>query len=617
MTGGYAGKLLFVELSTKKFREEPLEEEFCRNYLGGYGFGEKILYESMKPGIDPLGPENILGVFTGPLTGTGALISPRFMVVGKSPLTGGWGDANCGGHFGPALKKSGYDGIVFNGIAPHPVVLVIDEGKVEIRDASDLWGRDTYETEDSLRESLGQDTRVICIGPAGEKLSLLSAIITEKGSAAARSGLGAVMGSKKIKAIAVRGKGKIPVHDEAALREVRRKYMPQLKEEYPVGLGEYGTAGDLETLVEIGDTPVKNWGGVGVVDFPNAAKIGGQVLKDLRVKKCACFGCPIGCQNYVKITDGDGQEKLVHTVQYETVGAFGPMCLNDDLDSIIEANYICNLYGVDTISVGAAVAFAIECFEEGLLSIKDTEGLELRWGNSEAIVRLTEKIALREGIGELFADGTKLAAEKIGGKALDLAMQIGGQELPMHDQRLSPGLLTTYWSDPTPGRHTQGSETYIPPALELPEYDPDAQAGRGEVHKLLADLNRVIDCGGLCIFGFFNTDVQNVVDSYRAVTGWDVDLKDLLAAAERISHLRHAFNLREGINFLEYRVPKRLMGIPPLPAGPTEGVTLDAKTLLKDFIAAMDWDPVTLVPSRKKLEAFGLTQVLKDFYPDK
>lgn len=615
MSFGYVGKLLHINLTPREIREEKLSDSFCRDYLGGYGFGIKLLYDSLQPGIDPLGPENILGIVTGALTGTGALVTPRFMVVGKSPLTGGWGEANCGGFFGPVLKKAGYDGIFVSGCADAPVYILIDNGQVEIRDASSLWGRDTYETEDYLKAQF-PESRVLSIGPAGEKCSLISCIMTEKGNAAARSGLGAVMGSKKLKAIVVRGNKKIPIHDEDQLNSIKQKYLPQLKEPFAAGLREFGTAGDMETLVEIGDTPTKNWAGVGSVDFPNAAKIGGRSLRDIREKKCGCFGCAVGCGSWVKGKDANGNQKMVRTVQYETLAAFGPMCLNEDLDSIVEANDICNRYGIDTISAGSVAAFALECYENNLLTGEEADGLELTWGNSSAIISLIEKIARREGIGSLLADGSKLAAERIGRNAREFAMQIGGQELPMHDQRLYPGLLTVYWADPTPGRHTQGSETWIPAGLETPSFDAESQAGRGEVHKLLAHLNHVMDAGGFCIFSYFAIEINNLIESWNAVTGWNTNLQELLVAGERISNLRHAFNLREGINFWNYDVPKRLLGSPPLPAGPTAGVTLDAKLLLGDFLKAAQWDEKTLRPGKEKLAQLGLGQVIKDLYPD-
>jgi aldehyde:ferredoxin oxidoreductase len=606
------GKISIVDLSKRQISEMKIEDSYCRDYLGGYGFGVKVLFDELKPGTDPLGPENILGFITGPLTGTGALIAPRFMVVGKSPLTGGWGEANCGGYFGTILKRAGYDGIFVKGRAEMPVYILIDEGNVEIKEAAFLWGKDTFETEDLLRSMYGFEARVLSIGPAGEMGSLISAMITEKGNAAARSGLAAVMGSKNLKALVVKGSQEIPVFDPMALKEAREKYMPQLKEGFAKLLTDYGTAGCFEGAVECGDAPVKNWSGVGTVDFPRSEKIGGDALRAIREKKVGCFKCPVACGSLVKTENKDGTPNLVRTVQYETLAAFGSMCLNDSLESVVKCNEICNRYGLDTISAGAVAAFAIECFENGLLSLQDVDGLQLNWGNGEAIVTLTEKIARREGIGAMLADGCKLTAEKLGGNAMEYAMQIGGQELPMHDPRLYPGLLTTYISDPTPARHTQGSEVYVPPGLDVPYYDKTKLEGRGEAHKLLADLNHVIDCAGLCLFGYFCLDIKSAEDFINAVTGWDTSMEELLVAGERISQLRHAFNLREGIHFRDYFIPKRLLGIPPLPGGPTEGVTLDAQLLLKDYTTAMSWDEETLLPHPERLSALDLKYVTEE-----
>lgn len=615
MPGGYMGKIAVVDLAKGEIAEEQISEKLCRDYLGGYGFGIKKLFAELPVGIDPLGPENILGFVTGPLTGTGALIAPRFMVMGKSPLTGGWGEANCGGYFGTVMKRAGFDGIFVKEISPTPVYILIDQGQVSIQDGAALWGMDTFQTEDQLKSIFGAEARVICIGQAGEMGSLISAMITEKGNAAARSGLAAVMGLKNLKAIVVRGDLEIPVADPEALKAARKKYLPQLKDGFAKLLTDYGTAGCLESAVEVGDAPVKNWAGVGVVDFPHGEKIGGEAFKALREKKVGCFKCPIACGSLVRSNWQDQPAGVVRTVQYETLGAFGSMCLNEDIQSIIKCNEICNRFGIDTISAGAIVAFAIECFENGLLSSEDVDGLQLNWGNAAAIVALTEKIAKREGIGALLADGSKIAAEKIGGGAMAYAMQIGGQELPMHDQRLMPGLLATYISDATPGRHTQGSEAYVPPGLTVPAFDESSQAGRGAAHKLLADLNHVVDCAGLCLFGFFCIDVDSVTDFIKAVTGWQTSLPELLIAGERISHLRHAFNLREGIDFRSHQVPERLLGIPPLPSGPTAGVTLDADLLLGDYVKAMKWDQQTLIPAKETLAALGLDKVIDQFIP--
>lgn len=610
--GGYMGRLLFVNLSTAEIQESSYPEDWQSNYIGGYGVGARVLYERMAAGVDPLGPQNVLGFLTGPLTGTRALIGSRFTVVGKSPLTGGWGDANCGGHFGPALKAAGYDGVFIVGQAQRPVVLVLDEGRASLVDAGDLWGKDVYETDDALKQRFGNDAQIACIGPAGENLSLISAIMTDKSRAAARSGLGAVMGSKRLKAVVARGRASVPVADPETLAKIREKYLPQVKSGFAKILSEYGTSGTLEDAVQAGDAPIKNWAGT-PLEFPTAEKIGGPALKQKVEKRYACHGCPIGCGGWVRVQGSDGKSWLSRKVEYETLGAFGTMCLNDDLDSIIMANDICNRYGLDTISVGCTVAFAIECFENGLITPTDTDGLTLTWGDGKAIVELTERIAKRSGIGNLLADGSFRAAKKIGGRAAEFAIQVGGQEVPMHDPRWCPGLLTTYVTDATPARHTQGSEAWLPPGVQDPGIEMKQQSGRGKIHSYMVNLYHAMSCAGLCLFGFFCVDVQSIPEFLSAVTGKPVTMEGLLLAGERIATLRHAFNLREGINFLEFEIPKRLLGQPPLPAGPTAGVTLSPEVLIGEYLDEVGWDRKTLRPRKERLVALGLADLIGEF----
>lgn len=606
MAKGYMGKLLFVDLGAKEVKEVLLEEKTCRDYLGGYGIGVKILYEGMEKGADPLGTDNILGFITGPLTGSGAIIGSRFMVVGKSPLTGGWGDANCGGYFGPGLKAAGFDGVFFMGVSEQPVYLSIVDGKAELCGAQDVWGKETYETDDYLKSLFGAGSQVACIGPSGEKCSLLACIITDKGRAAGRSGLGAVMGSKKLKAIVVKGTEKVPVANADMLKKLRKKYLPDMKAPYPAELNQLGTAGGMEYLVEIGDAGVKNWGGAGTIDFPHPEKIGGQALLRYQKKKYGCFKCPISCGGWVETTDDDGNSYLSHKVQYETMGAFGSMCLNDDLESIIRCNDLCNRFGMDTISVGDTVAFIIECYENGILTKGDTGGLEMKWGNGSAILKMTEKICKREGLGAILADGSKLAAERIGKGAEQYAIHIGGQEIPMHDPRLFPGLLTTYLTDPTPGRHTQGSEAWLPPGLDLGEIDRNNQSGLGKAHKYMVEYYHAASCAGLCCFGYLNLDVKSLPEFFQGVVGWEIDLDELLLAGERIANLRQMFNIREGINFLNHPVPGRLLGRPPITEGPHKDFSLDYDALIFDYLKAADWDPQTTEPSKEKLRSLGI-----------
>jgi aldehyde:ferredoxin oxidoreductase len=375
---GYMGKLLFVDLGTGECRDEPLDEALCRDYIGGYGLGARILYERVPAGADPLGPENMLGFVTGPFTGTPAICSGRFTVVGKSPLTGGWGDANSGGVFGPHLKFSGYDAVFFRGVAERPIYLAIEDGVATLRDAAAVWGKDCLETEDALKTVHGDDAAVACIGPAGEMLSLLACVITDKGRAAARSGLGAVMGSKRLKAVVVKGDRKVPVADPAAARELRKKWAGMLQGE-GVMFKKYGTTMLTPLNTVVGDTPLKNWAGTYPQDFGDdqLAAIDEGAFMPERDKKYGCWHCHIRCGGHLK--QKPGRAAVSHVPEYETIAMCGPLCQNADLESIIRFNDICNVYGLDTISVGAAVAFAIECFEHGVITRDDAGVASIRY----------------------------------------------------------------------------------------------------------------------------------------------------------------------------------------------------------------------------------------------
>jgi len=609
------GKVLFVDLSKGELTDEALDERLCRDFIGGYGIGVKVLFNRQKGGVDPVGADNILGIITGPLTGSPALSGTRYTVVGKSPLTGTWGDANSGGDFGPYLKFAGYDGVFFTGISSKPVYLFIKDGKAELRDATHLWGKDTFETEDILKDELGKDVHVACIGPSGESLSLIAAIMNNKGRAAGRSGLGAVMGSKKLKAVAVAGSMEIPLADSSRANELRRKYLGELS---PVSqmFKNFGTPAITASSGHSGDSPVKNWGGVGVVDFPDIAPIGLQPVMEQQEKPYGCYRCPFGCGGHMKAGTGEYKyEAGAHTPEYETLAAFGTMCLNNNLDSIIKANDICNRYGLDTISTGCTIAFAIECYENGIITKGDTDGIELNWGNHRAIVAMTEKLARREGFGALLADGQKVAVEKLGKGAEQYAMHIQGQEVPMHDPKLGFQYATTYRLDPTPARHTQGSEGLHPPGL-VPDFDRKSFSGRGEAHRIGSNFNHVINCAGMCQFMYMCLPSVNAVTEFiSAVTGWDVTTDELLRTGERVSNLRQAFNIREGMNPLQFKVPDRLLGRPAQKEGPLAGVTVDEDIMVKEYLAAMDWDSRTAKPSKKKLEELGLDEVVQELWP--
>ena len=622
MVRGYMGQILDVNLVKRKVVEEPLDERLCRNFVGGYGIGARILYNRMKPGVDPLGPDNILAFMTGPLTGTSALIGSRFQVMSKSPLTGVWGDANCGGRFGPRMKFAGIDGAFFVGVSEEPVYLLVDEGVAELRDARHLWGKDCYETQDTIREELGSDVEVACIGPAGEQRSLIAAIITDKGRAAGRSGLGAVMGSKNLKAIAVRGNMKVSVADEKRVKEIRREVLGKKGRWWADGT-KYGTCAATAVNALIGDSPVKNWTGISAVDFPTemAEKISDDAVIAYQAKRYSCWRCPVGCGGTVRLDSGkyalsEREGYLGHKPEYETLAMFGTLTLNDNLESIIKINEICNRYGIDTISAGAVIAFAIECYENGLIDRNVTDGIELTWGNHEAIVTMAERLAKRVGFGDVLADGVKVAADRIGRGAEEYAVHVHGQEVPAHDPKYLPGLATTYFADATPSRHTAFlSEEWVPDGWNEPVPDKYAYAGKGEHHKTMSCLLQLQQAAGLCIMAndAFVGYHEAVPKFLSAVTGWQLTLGDCLKIGERIANIRYAFNLREDENPLTWKVPGQLLGQPPLRGGNTKGITVDLKTQLQDFFEAMGWDATTGVPRAQTLVELGLEDVANDF----
>jgi aldehyde:ferredoxin oxidoreductase len=618
MARGYMGKMLFVDLSQRKLRDELLDEKLCREFIGGYGIGAKILFSQQKAGVDPLGPGNILGILSGPFSGTPAVSGTRFTVVAKSPLTLGWGDANSGGYFGAFMKYSGYDAFFFSGISEKPVYLFIDNGKAELRDAAYLWGKDTYQTEETLKSELGKDAEVACIGPAGESLSLISAVMN-RARTAARSGLGAVMGSKKLKAVAVKGDLKVPLADEAKTRELKKKWLPQLGG-HIVWLKPFGTPFLVDIGVQTGDSPVKNWSGVGLIDFPDFQPIAKEAVMERTERKFACYMCPIGCGGCMKAGTGEYEYAAgTRRPEYETTAMFGTNCLNNNLDSIIKAGDICDRFGIDTISAGETIALAIECYEKGLITKKDTDGIEMTWGNHRSIVAMTEKLARREGFGDVLADGVKVAAEKIGKGADEYAIHIGGQEPAAHDPKHAFHYATSYRLDPTPGRHFVGSELSDAPghpAGLLPKFDFKSFSGRGEARRIGSSFHQTVVCAGMCLFVYWAfPSVEPIGEFMRAITGWDVTDDELLKTGERIANLRQAFNIREGLNPLKFKVSGRVIGKPPLKAGPVAGVTVDEDTMIKEYLTAMDWDLKTTKPSRRKLLELGLADVARELWP--
>jgi aldehyde:ferredoxin oxidoreductase len=626
MTGGYMGRIGFVDLSTGDVREEKLDPALARQFIGGYGLGVRVLFERQPAGVDPLGPENVLGFTTGPLTGTRTPTGARYMAVCKSPLTGTWGDANSGGHFGSALKAAGWDALFVSGIAATPKVLLATEEGIELRDASQLWGRDAIETEESLRRDLGvPGLGVACIGPASEKGSLISGIVNDQGRIAARSGVGAVMGSKRLKAVVVHGKKKTPVSDPERLDRLRKDFLQALRdaEGFPKALQDWGTCGLTGSLIAGGATPVKNWQLAGEQAFPNHEKISdGDTVIRYQVKKYGCANCPIACGGILSVPDGPYAVKDVHKVEYETVGAFGAMCLNDDLPSIIKLNDLCNRSGLDTISAGSVLAFAMECYENGVITRSDTDGIELTWGNAPAMIAMLEKIVRREGLGDLLADGVKVAAQKIGKGAEACAIHVGGQEPGLHNALFLPGRGTGFVCDPTPGRHTAapmarldvGPAVVAPyPELEFPAFERYDYESKGPASAACSAYAQVGNCAGVCLFPVVFFGNYAMLDFLDAVTGWGSDVSEALETGMRVQTLRQAFNQREGVAPAEMKLPDRLAGIPPKTEGPLADVTVDVDALARAYRTAMGWDPETGFPTEATLDRLGLKGLTEQY----
>ena len=625
MLGGYAGKILFVDLSKGKITEESVPESIYRDFIGGIGLGARILYERMKPKADPLGPDNMLGFVTGPLTGTTATPSGRYMVVTKSPLTGAWADANSGGFFGPELKAAGYDAVFFTGISPKPVYLWVSSGKAELKDASHLWGKDAVVTEETLQKELNEPrARAACIGPAGEARSLLAAIITDKGRAAGRGGVGAVMGAKRLKAVVARGNKKVAVANAEKLKASREAAIKSYQAgQFQQGLSALGTGGGTSHLTSVGEVGIKNYSVFGTEAMPTCTKLDTANLEKYKIRKYACQGCTIACGALLELKEGPfAIAGEMHRPEYETLAAFGLMCFNDNAESVIKANDICNRYGIDTISAGMAIAFAIECYEKGLITSKDTGGIKLNWGNAEAVVAMLEKMARREGFGAVLADGVKKAAEKIGKGAEQYAMHVHGRELPMHDTRNWPARSAGYLVDADASNHSFSDaammlELGIPigfdPALQAPKVELHGDyENKGPLYKMGFEFFMLLSSAGLCsLAGVFNPGVP-VAEFIASVTGWDFTWVEGLNAGHRILTLRQAFNVREGLTPAEFTLPKR-MADPPV-GGPNAGLKVDIDALKTHSFAALGWDIKTGKPYRGTLVKLGLDELTKDLW---
>ena len=648
MPFGYWGKVLHVDLSTRRVESEHPPARAYREYLGGYGLGLRLLYDRIPPGADPLGPHNVLAFLPGLLTGSGALFGGRFMVAARSPLTGAWADANCGGDFGPALRGAGLDGLLVSGAADSPVYLLIDGERVEIRDAAHLWGLDARATEEALRKATASDARVACIGPAGEKRALLAGIVNDGGRLAARGGLGAVMGAKNLKAVVARGKARPPLADAAGFRAAsasyrrlfRRKpswlsaripaFLPRLlpwvrrlggrlsggpAEMVIDSYRRYGTSAGTSVLVELGDTPVRNWTGLGYRDFPLDLSEGlsDRAVAQRQRRPYACHACPVACGGHVIQPDG-GQG---HKPEYESLAAFGPLLMNADLDTVMRCTHLCNLAGLDSISVGVAIAFALECAQRGWLPPDLAREMPLAWGDPEAILELTRRIAERTpGLGDWLADGVRRAADHLAPEARAAAMHAGGQELPMHRGLYEPGVAAGYALDPAPGRHTSTNAgnaevaafARVFAALGVRPAGRGDDAGEGRTQAVAMPLYRAFDALGLCHFALLMGEPP-LLAWLNAATGWGLDDLGLYQIGRRIQVLRHAFNARHGLPE-RFDLPARERGEPPETAGPLRGRTLDLDAMARAYFDHLGLDPETGRPRPETARELGLEHLV-------
>jgi aldehyde:ferredoxin oxidoreductase len=625
MLGGYAGKMLFVDLSKGSMKEAEWPEQIYREFIGGYGIGVRVLYEQMKGRVDPLGEGNMLGFVTGALTATSVPGSGRYGVVAKSPLTGAWGESNGGGTMGPELKTAGFDAIFFKGIAPKPVYLLLRNGIAELKDASGLWGKDTYETEDCIHQGTGDGKlKIASIGPAGEARSLLAGILNEKGRIAARSGVGAVMGSKNLKAIAVKGGiKKITIADRAKLNQAQERFLSIIRSsEFGKGLSAAGTGGALSFLLSIGDSPVKNWRLTGAESMPTANKLDSGNMDKYKKSIYACQACPIRCGAIIEQKEGrfaiPGE---MHRPEYETLAALGSLLVNDNQEAVIKVNDICNRYAIDTISTGTAIAFAMECYENGLIGKEDTDGLELVWGNADAIVAVAEKIAKREGFGAVLADGPTIAAQRIGKGSEQYAMTIRGNGLPFHDPRMSPAGGTAMIIDANPGHHMNsqitgmlenGAPVGSDPALQFPKMNPFSDFDKkGQLYAVGTAYHQLLDDAGMCALYTVNTTPPDLAELISGVTGWDFGWEEALKAGRRVLTLRQAFNAREGITPDQIDLPKRIKD-ELLPAAAGAPPKIDFQALKAGFFSAMGWDIKSGMPFKETLAELGLTELVKE-----
>ena len=612
LSNGYMGNILRINLSTGKTAIEELPEELARLFIGGRGIAAKILFDELKPGIDPLSPENKMIFTTGPLANTAAQSCSRWMVTTKSPLTGGYFRSSAGGGFGAEIKSAGFDVLILEGKAEKPVYIMIKDQTVEIKDAANLCGMLNEETAAAIKKEQGNDKiKVASIGPSGEKLVRFSAIYDDRRTAA-RGGVGAVMGSKNVKAIAVKGTHKVQVADKEKLTKITRKQADTVQNEPRLqSFRHLGTAAAAGFCHEIGVYPVKNF------KKGEFKEINGRLtpekVEEIFVKDVHCHRCMIHCGSILHVKEGDYAGDPVEGPEYETFYSFGGELLNSDLGMIIEANRICDDYGVDTMTAGCCIGFAMECYENKILSKEDLDGIDLKWGDTKAIITLLKKIVKREGIGNILAEGTKAAAQKIGKGSEKYAIQVKGLELPGYEPRGLKGAGLNLATAALGASHCVGQ---CPQELSGEAgVDRFSTEKKGDLCKLNQDKTAAYETGIVCIFPmqFRLIDMTALREMINAATGFN-DLKeeaDMYKLGERIWNVEKAFNVREGFDRKDDTFPERFLK-EPMEDGPVKGQVFELEPMLDDYYQARGWNRETGFPTREKLDSLDLPSVANE-----
>ncbi len=610
---GYMGKLLVVDLTSGKLKDEPLNPNMIHDFVGGASYAARYLYDELGPDTDPLGPDNTLMFMTGPLVGTRAPSCGRHAVCALSPQTGIWGESSAGGFWGAELKFSGYDGVVVRGRSEKPVWLSIIEGQpAALHDAADLWGLDTHETTERIREALGErKARVASIGPAGENLVLYASIMNDEGRAAGRTGMGAVMGSKKLKAIAVRGQQRVPLADANGFRQTAKQAIQIVLDDIMTTVyRQGGTASFVDMSIMWGNMPNKYWS---QARFEEATNLSGvSMMETILTRPSSCYGCAVACGRQVTLKDTPYGLEEISGPEYETVAMLGSQLLVDDLPGVAYAGYLCDRLGMDTISAGSSIALAYLLFERGVLTTAETGGLPLRWGDIETAQTLLEMIAHRQGFGNVLAEGTKRIAARYG--APDLAVQVNGLELAAHDPRALSGMALTYATSPRGACHLQGDMYFVDMGLTIAEAGiiPGGRfktRGKAKIVSKTQDWRTLYNSAVMCVF--INPTAPILVKLLSEATGWSSDIVWWQRTGERAFNLKRAFNNRLGVKRGNDRIPERLLI--PMSNG-SQGRTPRMEMLLEEYYAERDWDWETGKPARDKLVSLGMPDIAEELW---